>query len=111
MALLGIPLIDNARYPMIAAIIVVVGLAAFWGWAGMALVVKRLHDLDKTGWHYVWMFLLPGLLTSGLTFQLNSEGRWSIGYGQTAGFIPLLSALYLLFALGSDGPNKFGYPP
>jgi uncharacterized membrane protein YhaH (DUF805 family) len=113
LALLGIPMIDNARYPFAASVIVVIGLAAFWTWAGMALAVKRLHDLDKSGWHYVWMFLLPGLLTGGVTVELRhaASGQWSVGYGQVLGIIPLLATLYLIFARGSDGPNKFGYPP
>jgi uncharacterized membrane protein YhaH (DUF805 family) len=68
-------------------------LTLFWSWAGFALVVKRLHDLDKPGWHYVWMFLLPGLL--GLLGLI-----WL-----------LLGLLYLLLARGTDGPNRFGYPP
>jgi len=113
LALLAIPLIDNVQHPLAASVIIVLGMAVFWIWAGMALVVKRLHDLDKTGWHYLWMFLLPGLLTGGITMQLRYaiNGQWSVGYGQSLGIIPLLATLYLIFARGSDGPNKFGYPP
>lgn len=111
--LLAIPAIDNARYPRAATFIVVVVLVVSWYWANMALVVKRLHDLNKTGWHYVWMFLVPGLLSGGLSFELSrrSDGHWSVGYGLVVGIVPFLASLYLTFARGSDGPNDYGYPP
>lgn len=113
LALLEIPLVDNARYPAAAAVIVVIAIAFFWIWAGFALVVKRLHDINKSGWHYLWMFFLPGLLTGGVWFQLSrlANGQWSIGYGSFMGLVPLIATLYLIFARGSDGPNDYGYPP
>ena len=113
LALLGIPLVNNARYPVAAAVIVVIAIGLFWMWAGFALVVKRLHDLDKPGWHYVWMFLLPALLSGGFSVHWtgSASGHWSIGYWQTAGIVPVLATLYLIIARGSDGRNKYGYPP
>ena len=47
-------------------------------------VVQRLHDLDKTGWLYL-LFLVPLL---------------NIFFG-----------LYVLFARGTQGANRFGNPP
>lgn len=50
----------------------------------IALGVRRLHDLDKSGW---WLLLM---------------------------IVPLVNlflALYLIFAGGSDGENRFGAPP
>lgn len=113
LVLLAVPAVNNARYPFFAALIVVIAIGVFWTWAGLALVVKRLHDLNKSGWHYVWMFLLPGLLSGGLGVQWNGSlsGQWSFGYGQVLGIIPLIAILYLIFARGSDGPNDYGYPP
>ncbi len=112
LALLGIPLVENARYPQAAAILVVIVIGMFCTWAAMALVVKRLHDLNRSGWHYVWMFLLPGLLTSSVSFHWNQiQGSWSFGYLQVFGIVSVLATLYLTFARGSDGPNDYGYPP
>ena len=79
LGLLAIPLSDNARNPFMRGILLAAAVMAFWLWAGFALAVKRLHDLDKPGWHYVC--------------------------------VPLLATLYLVFARGSDGPNRYGYPP
>ena len=113
LTLLAVALVNNVRHPTAASVLFTVVILAFWLWAGFALVVKRLHDLNKTGWHYVWMFLLPTLLGGSFTVQWIApfNGHWSIGYGQSFGIIPLLATLYLIFARGTDGPNDFGYPP
>ncbi len=112
-SLLAIPAVNNARHPTGAAVIAVVAIGAFWMWAFFALVVKRLHDLDKSGWHYLWMFLLPGLLSSGFSIHWtgSSSGQWSIGYWYSTGIVPLIATLYLILGRGSDGRNKYGYPP
>ncbi|MFO8231247.1 MAG: DUF805 domain-containing protein [Longimonas sp.] len=46
--------------------------------------IKRLHDLDLSGWFYLVM-LIP--------------------------FVSFLFALYMLFAPGTDGPNRYGPVP
>ncbi len=48
------------------------------------LAVQRLHDLDKTGWLYLLM-LVP--------------------------ILNLIFGLYMLFAPGTDGSNRYGNPP
>ncbi|NNF95929.1 MAG: DUF805 domain-containing protein, partial [Halobacteria archaeon] len=48
------------------------------------LAVQRLHDLDKTGWLYL-LILVP--------------------------ILNLIFALYMLFAPGSAGANRYGSPP
>lgn len=53
-------------------------------WLNLAQTTKRFHDLDKTGWLYLLLF------------------------------IPLVNvavALYLLFADGTVGPNRYGLDP
>lgn len=52
--------------------------------AAVAVTVKRLHDIDRPGWHFLLMFL------------------------------PLYNvylALVLLFKRGTVGPNQFGHDP
>ncbi len=51
---------------------------------GLGVTVRRLHDLDRTGW---WIFL---------------------------GLIPLVGAIILIIwfcSKGTDGPNRFGPDP
>ena len=53
-------------------------------WAALAVTVKRLHDLDRPGWHW-WLFMIP---------------LYNIYLG-----------LVLLFGRGTRGPNRFGPDP
>lgn len=48
------------------------------------IAVQRLHDLDKTGWLYL-LFLVP--------------------------IVNIIFGLYVLFAPGTQGTNRFGNPP
>ena len=51
---------------------------------GLAVSVRRLHDIDKSAWNLLW------------------------------GLIPLLGFLYLLYLYtrpGTPGPNSYGPPP
>lgn len=63
-----------------------VGVAAYVAgvWFGLAQGVKRLHDLDKSGW-MILLFLVP--------------------------IVGTVFALYLLFADGTVGPNRYGEDP
>lgn len=65
---------------------ILLGLAAYVGilWFGIAQGVKRLHDVDKSGW-LILLLLIP-----------------------IVGFI---FALYMLFADGTVGPNQYGLDP
>lgn len=59
----------------------------FWAaiaWFGLAQGVKRLHDLDKSGW-LILLCLVP--------------------------IVGWLFGLYMLFADGTVGPNQFGPDP
>lgn len=60
----------------------VVGLAFSIPYAFAA--VKRLHDLDRPGWHY-WLLLVP--------------------------LYNLYLAMVMLFKKGTAGPNQFGNDP
>ena len=53
-------------------------------WAGVAVTVKRLHDLDRPGWHW-WLLLIP--------------------------LVNIYMGAILLFAKGTRGPNQFGRDP
>jgi uncharacterized membrane protein YhaH (DUF805 family) len=80
---------------------VILGLIAFWG--GLALTVKRLHDLDMSGWHYLWISLAPSFI--------NGVGRamHSLPVAIFGSALALIFALFLLFWPGTDGSNNYGY--
>ena len=94
------------------AIAIVVVLAFMGILGGFCLAAKRLHDLDMSAWHYLWIIFAPalfnglgaGLLQAGMKFP----GLMSTIFGS---MISLLMALFLLFWPGTDGANRFGERP
>jgi uncharacterized membrane protein YhaH (DUF805 family) len=82
---------------------VILFLIALWG--GIALSVKRLHDLDLSGWHYAWMALVPGV------FNGIGSGAHIIALNAIGAVLSLGIGLYLLFWPGTDGMNRYGYRP
>lgn len=69
-----------------SAFSVILGFAALIAavWFGLAQGVKRLHDLDKSGW-LILIFLIP--------------------------IVGAIFGLYMLFADGTVGPNQYGLDP
>ena len=61
-----------------------IGVLVGGGVAQIAVTVKRLHDIDRPGWHW-WLLLVP---------------IYNIYLG-----------LLLLFKRGNEGPNLFGPDP
>ena len=110
---LGAWAVSNARYPVGMSILLVVLFGAFIAWAGFALGVKRCHDFERSGWFYFWLVWLPSLLSTTLSIHWGSadyELRLPV-VGGIAGLVALIGGLYVLFKRGTDGPNRFGYPP
>ena len=50
---------------------------------GWAVLVRRLHDVDKSGWNWLWALTIVGIIY----------------------------VLYLLVQPGTPGPNRFGEDP
>jgi uncharacterized membrane protein YhaH (DUF805 family) len=81
----------------------VVGLAAFW--IGIAVSVQRLHDLNFSG---LWILLA---VAAGVVQAAAGELTGSGGLALVGFVVGLAFTLWLLFARGTDGPNRFGPPP
>jgi len=92
----------NIGSVVILAIVLVGGIGA---WGGICLGVKRLHDLDVSGWHYAWMALVPAAL-SGV-----GQATQSIAISLVGGLLSLGVWVYLQFWPGTDGINQYGSPP
>ena len=78
LVLIGTALDTMVVVPPVVAIV----LAGIW--AGCAMTVKRLHDLERPGWHW-WLLLVP--------------------------FYNVYLGLVLIFAQGTIGPNQYGPDP
>ena len=70
------------------------------GWVTTALVIKRLHDLDLSGWFTLG---LAGLV---IAFVLLALGNPALTAVSIIGLLLLVG--WLLFTPGTAGPNRFG---
>ncbi len=94
------PSVDN---PMVGMELAVMSLA-IWAivsllslYPSFALVVKRLHDLDRSGWTLVYvMFAVGGSAYINPLLPFLLIIIWNI---------------YLGFFSGTDGQNNYGMPP
>jgi type IV pilus assembly protein PilA len=75
---------------------------------GVVFGVRRLHDLDRTGW---WMLITPVSIacTFAHVFHLLPGSLFWL-YGLTT-LISFVFYLVLLFAPGTQADNRFGAPP
>ncbi len=100
------------------AALLVVKLACVW--LATTVIIKRLHDLGLPGWRMlwaalaviVWAFVLALALMLSLGDPAMETG--AIGYNLTlAGTVlPIfLATLWLHFARGERGPNRYGPEP
>ncbi len=62
----------------------VIGIGLAGAWAAMAVTIKRLHDLDRPGWHFLLM-AIP--------------------------IYNIFLGLKLIFGMGTDGENRYGPNP
>lgn len=78
---------NTAAYIYLAMYILLIIILSI---SGISLTVRRLHDLDKTGWFVLIQFLnfIPVLSLFALAFNL-----------------------YVMFFPGTDGPNPYGEDP
>ena len=84
-----------------AALILVIPLIIYL----ITIIVRRLHDLDKSG----WVLLAPLILVLLLWFY---PWNWLEPTGPCFLIIVILIfSLYLLIAKGTEGPNSFDLDP
>lgn len=85
---------------LLVAVCLGIPLVAASPWAAFALGVKRLHDMDLSGAHMIWIYLLG---MSGN--HVPSNGLKTLLMGAVFGV-----GVWLLCTRGTDGPNRFGQP-
>lgn len=72
---------------------------------GIAVAIRRLHDLDKSGW---WLLLPVGtLILGGAIGALFS----AIVIGGIIYLVGVGILIYWFIQKGTDGPNQFGPDP
>ncbi|MCV9879878.1 DUF805 domain-containing protein [Brenneria izbisi] len=75
-------------------------------WPTAAIVVKRLHDRNKSGW-WALLIIVAWIMAAGNWSMLPAIWQWGIGR-----FIPTLIVVMVVldcgFFLGTKGENRFG---
>jgi uncharacterized membrane protein YhaH (DUF805 family) len=79
---------------------------------GFCLAAKRLHDVDLSAWHYVWIIFIPALL-NGVGVALRSLGNTVPGLVISLAGLTFSLLVYFVLLLwpGTDGTNRFGERP
>lgn len=90
-------------------------LGTFFVFASIPLMVKRLHDRNKSG-HYVWLLvILEVLWIVGSVAGITGNTEEPNGLGWSLAFIYLAVALWLFIELGflrgTAGDNIYGPDP
>jgi uncharacterized membrane protein YhaH (DUF805 family) len=80
-------------------LIVVIVIAMVW--SGFSITARRLHDLDMSGWHYLWMIVIPAAITSWGQ-NIRADPITIIG-----GLLSLAFTLFLTFWPGTPGRNSY----
>lgn len=93
---------DNAYFVVFVALAVIFVL--FCTYIQIPIIVKRLHDTNRSGWNVLW-YMIPMILSGWFSGSFSSLSRllWLIG------------VLYLLIVCGifkgNLESNKYGNPP
>ncbi|MFK3704953.1 DUF805 domain-containing protein [Klebsiella sp. NPDC088457] len=79
---------------------------------GIAVAVRRLHDLNKSGWWLLapYAIILLGFMGIIGTVEDGTAAAW-IWVTALGGIAILVMSIWLLFARGTDGVNRFGEVP
>jgi uncharacterized membrane protein YhaH (DUF805 family) len=83
-------------------IVLLVAAVVLMVWVGLALTIKRLHDMGLTGLHAIWIFLLD------VPYGIRSLPLELV---KVLAFLNFAVILWLAFGRGKDGPNQYGPSP
>lgn len=87
------------------------GLTLIVLWPSIALLVKRIHDRDKTGWMAA-NYWVPALVSMGLGWLSDPEfAVWKVFIDIGAGMVALWYLIEFGFMDGSQGRNAYGPSP
>lgn len=80
-------------------------------WPSIAILVKRIHDRDKTGWMAA-NYWVPSLVSTGLAFLSDPEfAMWKVFVDIGVGMVGLWYLVEFGFMDGTQGKNAYGPSP
>lgn len=76
---------------------------------GISVAVRRLHDLNKSGWWLLspYLILLIGFIGIVATVEDGEAAGW-LWFTGLGGIAVLVMSIWLLFARGTAGTNRYG---
>ncbi|MDR1528529.1 MAG: DUF805 domain-containing protein [Puniceicoccales bacterium] len=88
-----------------------IAFALFCIYLGFILLVKRLHDVNMSGWYCLWIY--PGsiyleMLNDGHAWTCSLSVTWKDILTILAVITTLVFSIMLTFRPGTRGPNRFG---
>jgi uncharacterized membrane protein YhaH (DUF805 family) len=78
-------------------------------WCCVAILIKRLHDRNKSGWWMIPFFVVPGLYHQ---FEDRLDNTYfAVFVGLMAAILGLWCFIEIACLSGTSGPNRFGPDP
>lgn len=99
---IGLITVNNTGLSIIATIFLII-VFAFYVYASMTIMAKRLHDIGYGAINIIWIWLL-GVASTAIE-------QSSPTFGMILSLISLGISLYILFAPGQPFPNQYGNIP
>jgi uncharacterized membrane protein YhaH (DUF805 family) len=79
-------------------------------WLVFAVVIKRLHDRDKSGWYVLLYWVGPGLF-QGIAEKAGRTQPLAIVVYVAGAALAIWAVVELGFLRGTAGPNRYGPDP
>lgn len=105
------PLVAQAGLPFVLFLLSVLALGVYEIWVGIPLIVRRLHDLNRSGWWYLVLSFGPVIL-QGLLQALfkNAEGL-AAALSLLVSLAGFVAGILIMCVKGTEGPNRYGEDP
>jgi uncharacterized membrane protein YhaH (DUF805 family) len=107
--IVGFTLFVHSALWWLGIIIAVIALAALVV-GNASLIVRRLHDVNFSGWHAIWIVPIV-VLGTFVPAVLAGEGIDTSGFDDKIFTVVAVIGATLLLWPGSKGENRFGYRP
>ncbi len=96
-----------ASHPVPRTMVVLMSIALYY--IQFSLMIRRLHDMGKSGWWFVLYFLVPSIYFALL--PMIPEYGASLVVSLVFAFVAMGGLANVGFAAGTKGPNRYDVEP
>ncbi|MFM7389850.1 MAG: DUF805 domain-containing protein, partial [Vampirovibrionales bacterium] len=105
------PLVAQMGLPFVLGLLSFLALCVYEIWVGIPVIVRRLHDLNRTGWWYVILSFAPAVIQIVVEVLLkNAEGLVAV-VSLLVDLASLVTWILLMCVKGTEGSNRYGEDP